>query len=123
MRRDADRRLREQLRKIVRMLVNAYDEQPARVRLFGTNTRLDDQAPIEVLGASTSPAEFAAVLRAARQVASSCRKSTREVRRRPARRAPGLHRICPQRALYTYNHRLDDAAAEAIPDAVLGRAA
>ena len=65
----ADRRLREGY-KIVRMLVNAYDDKTARAWLFGTNTRLDDQAPIEVLGADTESAEFAAVLRAARQVAS-----------------------------------------------------
>jgi hypothetical protein len=64
-----ERRLREGY-KVVRMLVEAYDAKTARAWLFGTNTRLDDQAPIEVLGAATATAQFAAVVRAARQVAS-----------------------------------------------------
>jgi uncharacterized protein (DUF2384 family) len=64
-----ERRLREGY-KVVRMLVDAYDAKTARAWLFGTNTRLDDQAPIEVLGVATTTAEFAAVVRAARQVAS-----------------------------------------------------
>jgi hypothetical protein len=63
------RRLREGY-KVVRMLVGAYDGKTARAWLFGTNTRLDDQAPIEVLGAATEAAQFATVVRAARQVAS-----------------------------------------------------
>jgi hypothetical protein len=64
-----ERRLREGY-KVVRMLVDAYDAKTARAWLFGTNTRLDDQAPIEVLGAATETADFVAVVRAARQVAS-----------------------------------------------------
>jgi uncharacterized protein (DUF2384 family) len=52
------------------MLVDAYDDKTARAWLFGTNTRLDDRAPIEVLGAASDTAEFAMVVRAARQVAS-----------------------------------------------------
>ncbi|MFL5862807.1 MAG: XRE family transcriptional regulator [Solirubrobacteraceae bacterium] len=64
-----ERRLREAY-KAVRMLIDAYDSKTARAWLFGTNTRLDDRAPIEVLGAATETAEFAAVVRAARQVAS-----------------------------------------------------
>lgn len=64
-----ERRLREGY-KVVRMLVDAYDAKTARAWLFGINMRLDDQAPIEVLGAATETAEFAAVVRAARQVAS-----------------------------------------------------
>ena len=64
-----ERRLREGY-KVVRMLVDAYDAKTARAWLFGTNTRLDDRAPIEVLGAATDTAEFAAVVRAARQLAS-----------------------------------------------------
>jgi uncharacterized protein (DUF2384 family) len=64
-----ERRLREGY-KVVRMLVDAYDGKTARAWLFGTNTRLDDRAPIEVLGEATDTAEFAAVVRAARQVAS-----------------------------------------------------
>jgi hypothetical protein len=64
-----ERRLREGY-KVVRMLVDAYDAKTARAWLFGTNTRLDDNAPIEVLGAAKNTDEFAMVLRAARQVAS-----------------------------------------------------
>lgn len=64
-----DRRLREGY-KVVRMLVDAYDEKTARAWLFGTNTRLDDRAPIDVLGGAVDTADFAAVVRAARQVAS-----------------------------------------------------
>jgi len=64
-----ERRLREGY-KVVRMLVDAYDGKTARAWLFGTNTRLDDRAPIEVLGAATETAEFASVVRAARQLAS-----------------------------------------------------
>lgn len=64
-----ERRLREGY-KVVRMLVDAYDDETARAWLFGTNTRLDDCAPIEVLGAAIDTAQFAMVVRAARQVAS-----------------------------------------------------
>ena len=64
-----ERRLREGY-KVVRMLVDAYDDKTARAWLFGTNTRLDDRAPIEVLGDATTTAEFASVVQAARQVAS-----------------------------------------------------
>jgi hypothetical protein len=64
-----ERRLREGY-KVVRMLVDAYDGKTARAWLFGTNTRLDDNAPIEVLGAATATEEFAMIVRAARQVAS-----------------------------------------------------
>lgn len=64
-----DRRLREGY-KVVRMLVDAYDATTAKAWLFGTNTRLDDQAPVEVLGAATQSADFAMTVQAARQVAS-----------------------------------------------------
>jgi hypothetical protein len=64
-----ERRLREGY-KVVRMLVAAYDDKTARAWLFGTNTRLDDRAPIEVLGAAIDTADFVMVVRAARQVAS-----------------------------------------------------
>ncbi|BBY63489.1 XRE family transcriptional regulator [Mycolicibacterium helvum] len=63
------RRLREGY-KVVRMLVDAYDEKTARAWLFGTNTRLDDRAPVEVLGEASATADFAMVAQAARQVAS-----------------------------------------------------
>lgn len=62
-------RLREGY-KVVRMIVDAFDERTARAWLFGTNTRLDDRAPIGVLRDATDPEQFADVLRAARQLAS-----------------------------------------------------
>ena len=52
------------------MLVDAYDATTAKAWLFGTNSRLDDQAPIEVLGDATETADFTMVVQAARQVAS-----------------------------------------------------
>jgi hypothetical protein len=64
-----ERRLREGY-KVVRMLADAYDAKTARAWLFGTNSRLDDRAPIEVLGEATATADFTSVVRAARQVAS-----------------------------------------------------
>ena len=63
------RRLREGY-KIVRMLVDAYDATTAKAWLFGTNTRLDDRAPIDVLSVGATSEEFAAVVRAARQFSS-----------------------------------------------------
>jgi hypothetical protein len=66
---ETERRLREGY-KVVRMLIEAHDDKTARAWLFGTNTRLDDRAPIEVLGAAIDTADFAMVVRAARQVAS-----------------------------------------------------
>lgn len=56
--------------KIVRMISDAYDAETAKAWLFGTNTRLDDQAPIELLRVAESPEQFTAVVRAARQLAS-----------------------------------------------------
>lgn len=64
-----DRRMREAY-KIVRMITEAYDGPTTRAWLFGTNSRLDDQAPIEVLGQATETKQFASVVRAARQFAS-----------------------------------------------------
>lgn len=64
-----ERRLREGY-KVVRMIADAYDDKTARAWLFGTNTRLDDQAPVEVLGAAKDTADFTTVVQAARQVAS-----------------------------------------------------
>lgn len=64
-----ERRLREGY-KVVRMLADTNDAKTALAWLFGTNTRLDDKAPIEVLGAARVTAEFDAVVRAARQIAS-----------------------------------------------------
>jgi uncharacterized protein (DUF2384 family) len=62
-----DRRLRESY-KIVRMIVDGFDEDTARAWLFGTNTRLDDEAPIDVLRQASEPAQFAEVRAAARQL-------------------------------------------------------
>lgn len=56
--------------KVVRMITEAYDAGTARAWLFGTNTRLDDEAPIEVLRSARTPEQFTAVVRAARQLAS-----------------------------------------------------
>lgn len=64
-----DLRLREGY-KIVRMIVESFDEKTARAWLFGTNTRLDDEAPIDVLRRAEDPAQFAAVRAAARQLVS-----------------------------------------------------
>jgi hypothetical protein len=64
-----ERRLREGY-KAVRMIVDAYNAKTAKAWLFGTNSRLDDEAPIEVLGQATATPQFGAVVRAARQFAS-----------------------------------------------------
>jgi hypothetical protein len=64
-----ERRLREGY-KVVQMIVLAYDAKTAKAWLFGTNTRLDDDAPIERLGVATTTDEFVAVKRAARQFAN-----------------------------------------------------
>jgi hypothetical protein len=63
-------RLREGY-KVVRMLLDCYDEATTRNWLFGTNSRLDDQAPIGVLRNGAVPEDFVAVVRAARQFASA----------------------------------------------------
>ncbi len=64
-----DLRLREGY-KIVRMIVESFDDMTARAWLFGTNTRLDDAAPIDVLRQATEPTQFAEVRAAARQLVS-----------------------------------------------------
>jgi len=64
-----ERRLREAY-KVVRMVAEAYDATTAKAWLFGPNSRLDDEAPVELLGQATETAQLAAVLRAARQFAS-----------------------------------------------------
>ncbi len=63
-------RLREGF-KVVRMLETAYDAETAKAWLFGTNTRLDDQAPIGLLRRGKGPDDFTHVVRAARQFASA----------------------------------------------------
>jgi len=62
-------RLREGY-KVVRMIVEAFDEKTAKAWLFGTNTRLDDNAPIDILRAAVEPTQFAEVRAAARQLVS-----------------------------------------------------
>lgn len=64
-----ERRLREGY-KVVRMLTDAYDATTAKAWLFGINSRLDDQAPIDLLGAADDTETLASVVRAARQVAA-----------------------------------------------------
>jgi hypothetical protein len=66
---DYDRRLREGY-KIARILIEGYDSNTAKAWLFGTNTRLDDEAPIDVLARARTTEDFRPVLRAARQFAS-----------------------------------------------------
>jgi hypothetical protein len=68
--RQVELRLREGY-KVVRMLLDCYDQATARNWLFGTNSRLDDQAPIGLLRNGTVPEDFVAVIRAARQFASA----------------------------------------------------
>ena len=65
-----ERRLREGF-KAVRMIETPYDTETAKAWLFGTNVRLDDQAPIELIASATKTEQFAEVLRAARQFASA----------------------------------------------------
>lgn len=62
-------RLREGY-KIVRMIESVYDSETAKAWLFGTNVRLDDQAPIGILRQAEDPSEVTPVIRAARQFAA-----------------------------------------------------
>lgn len=64
-----DLRLREGY-KIVRMIAESFDDKTARAWLFGTNTRLDDKAPIDVFRRATESTQFAEVKAAARQLVS-----------------------------------------------------
>src|SRR5271155_2703756 len=57
--------------KVVGMISETYDAETAKAWLFGTNTWLDDQAPIEVLRTAERPEQFTAVIRATRQFASA----------------------------------------------------
>jgi hypothetical protein len=56
--------------KITRMIGAAYDAKTTKAWLFGTNTRLDDEAPIELLRSAETPEQFTPIIRAARQLAS-----------------------------------------------------
>lgn len=60
-------RLREGY-KIVRILIDAYDATTARAWLFGTNSRLDDRSPIDVLRQATNPGDLTPVVKAAREI-------------------------------------------------------
>jgi hypothetical protein len=64
------KRLREGY-KAVSMIAELYDWETAKAWLFGTNTRLDDQAPVEVLGSAKTDQDFTDVARAAKQFASA----------------------------------------------------
>ena len=63
-------RLREGY-KVVRMIRDCYDAETAKAWLFGTNSRLDDQAPIGLLRSGKTPEDFVPVVRTARQFASA----------------------------------------------------
>jgi hypothetical protein len=54
--------------KVVRIITEVYDTDTAKAWLFGTNTRLDDHAPIELLRTAEKPEQFTLVIRAARQL-------------------------------------------------------
>jgi hypothetical protein len=64
------RRLREGY-KAASMIAELYDWETAKAWLFGTNTRLDDQSPVELLGTATTDQQFTDVARAAKQFASA----------------------------------------------------
>jgi hypothetical protein len=64
------RRLREGY-KAVSIIAELYDWETAKAWLFGTNTRLDDQAPVEVLGTARTDQQFTRIARAAKQFASA----------------------------------------------------
>lgn len=66
---EVDRRIREGY-KVVRMIEEVYSAQAAKAWLFGTNSRLDDRAPISVLRDGSDDRDFAPVLAAARGFAS-----------------------------------------------------
>lgn len=64
-----ERRLREGY-KAAGVVARLYGWETAKAWLFGTNTRLDDQAPVEVLGSAKTDQEFTEIARAAKQFAS-----------------------------------------------------
>ncbi len=55
--------------KAVRMIVETYDAKTAEAWLFGTNSPLDDEAPIDVLRHAADTGSLTAVVRAARHFA------------------------------------------------------
>lgn len=64
------RRLREGY-KAVNMIAETYDWETAKAWLFGTNTHLDDQAPVEMFGSATTDQQFTDLARAAKQFATA----------------------------------------------------
>lgn len=56
---------------VVRMIERCYDSDTAKAWLFGTNTRLGDRAPIEVLAQATAPEQLVDVRRAAHAFATA----------------------------------------------------
>ena len=67
---EAQRRLREGY-QAVRLLVSAYGDETAKAWLFGSNTRLDDQAPAYVLRHASSWEDMRFVVPAARAFAGA----------------------------------------------------
>ncbi|HZJ51970.1 MAG TPA: XRE family transcriptional regulator [Actinomycetota bacterium] len=63
-------RLREGY-QVVRMLAGAYGDETAKAWLFGSNTRLDDQAPAYILRHSSNWEDLRFVVPAARTFAGS----------------------------------------------------
>jgi hypothetical protein len=53
------------------MIRDCYDSETAKAWLFGTNSRLDDQAPIGLLRNGKTPEDFVPVVRTARQFSSA----------------------------------------------------
>lgn len=69
-REEAKMRLREGY-QAARLLVSAYDDETAKAWLFGSNTRLDDEAPAFVIRHATSWEDLRFVLPAARAFAGA----------------------------------------------------
>jgi hypothetical protein len=66
----ADMRLRYAY-KVVRMLVEAYDDETAKAWLFGSNTRLNDEAPAYLLRRALTVADLRQLVPTARAFAGS----------------------------------------------------
>lgn len=57
--------------RVVRMIQTPYDSETAKAWLFGTNARLGDRAPIEILARAITTEQLADVRRAAQQFATA----------------------------------------------------
>jgi hypothetical protein len=57
--------------QIVRMLVETYDDETAKAWLFGSNTRLNDEAPAYLLRNAASPDDLRQLVPTARAFAGS----------------------------------------------------